>query len=154
MSSSGPFGSFSSSYCQSHRSGPHSSRFSLEIQLSPRHRSESLRSFASSSGRAERLVRRVPMPPSPTRLPQLCLVPRLLSLAVHTFLVALAQADLAAACQVCFLLYELNDHTLLRLVLHDLSMDSSASEFSPLFTPILRGEVSNRLFGLVFLCRP
>ena len=63
---------------------------------------------------------------------------------------ALAQADLAAACQVCFLLYELNDHTLLRLVLHDLSMDSSASEFSPLFTPILRGEVSNRLFGLVF----
>lgn len=69
-----------------------------------------------------------------------------LFLAVHAFIASLAQSDLAAACQVCFLLYELDDHPLLRLVISDLSAhDDAASPLAPLLVPILRGEVSNRL---------
>lgn len=70
-----------------------------------------------------------------------------LPLAVHSFISSLAQSDLAAACQVCFLLYELNDHALLRLVIRDLaSHDDASSPLAPILTPILRGEVSNRLY--------
>ena len=70
-------------------------------------------------------------------------------LAVHSFISTLAQSDLAAACQVCFLLYELNDHALLRLVIRDLaSHDDASNPLAPILSPILRGEVSNRLYGI------
>lgn len=68
-------------------------------------------------------------------------------LAVHSFLSSLAQSDLAAACQICFLLYELNDPSLLRLILRDLaSHDDPSKPLAPILAPILGGEVSNRLY--------
>ena len=45
--------------------------------------------------------------------------------------------------------YELNDHALLRLVIRDLaSHDDASNPLAPILSPILRGEVSNRLYGL------